>query len=117
MDHMELVPIVMFISIAVVIGLAMYFGYRSKQDVQTTVQAALDKGQELSPELLDKLGGALPSPKSDLRRGVMAIMIAVAIGVFAYMVGEEDAQGPLLGIAAFPFLIGVAYLALHKFGK
>ena len=117
MDHMELVPIVMFISIAVVIGLAMYFGYRSKQDVQTTVQAALDKGQELSPELLDKLGGALPSPKSDLRRGVMAVTLGLALVAFGYLLGEEDAQEKLMAIAAFPFFIGVAYLGLHKFGR
>ena len=115
--HIEWVPIVMFISIAVVIGLAMYFGYRTKKEVQATVRSALEKGQELSPELLDKLGDALPSPKSDLRRGVMSITVALAIGAFSFLIGEEDAQGKLLGIAAFPFLIGVAYLGLQKFGK
>jgi len=107
----------MFISLAVVAGLVLYFKYKTKHEVQETVRSALDKGQELSPELLDKLGDALPSPKSDLRRGIMSITIGLAIGAFAYLLGEEDAQGPLLAISAFPVLIGVAYLGLHKFGK
>ncbi len=115
--HGEWIPITMFISLAVVAGLVLYFKYKTKHEVQETVRSALDKGQELSPELLDKLGDALPSPKSDLRRGIMSITIGLAIGAFAYLLGEEDAQGPLLAISAFPVLIGVAYLGLHKFGK
>ena len=115
--HIQWVPIVMFISIAVILGLAMYFRYRVKQDVQTTVQAALDKGQELSPEMLEKLGESLRSPRSDLRRGILAMSLGVALVAFGFLLGEEDAQGPLMAIAAFPFIIGVAYLGLHKFGK
>ena len=115
--HGEWIPISMFISIAVILGLAMFFGYKTKHEVQETVRSALEKGQELSPELLDKIGQALPSPKSDLRKGVMSITIGLALGAFAYLLGEEDAQGPLLAVSAFPFLIGVAYLGLHKFSK
>ncbi len=111
------VPIVLFISLGTVAGLFMYFRYRAKHEVTATVRAALDKGQELSPELLDKLGDSLPSPKSDLRRGVLSISIGLALVAFGILLGEEDAQGPLLAIAAFPFLIGVAYLGLHKFSE
>ncbi len=115
--HGEWIPISMFISIAVITGLAMYFGFRTKHEMQATARTALEKGQELSPEFLEKLGDSLPSPKSDLRRGVMSITIGLAIGAFGYLLGEEHAQGPLLAISAFPFLIGIAYLGLHKFGK
>ncbi len=115
--NVEWVPIVMFIAIAVIVGLFMYFRYRAKQDVQATVQLALDKGQELSPEILEKLGESLRSPKSDLRRGVLAMSLGLALVAFAFLLGEEDAQRALTAIAAFPFLIGVAYLGLHKFGK
>lgn len=112
----EWVPIVMFISIAVVAALAMYFGFRTKHEMQATARAALDKGHELSPEFIAKLGDALPSPKSDLRRGILAMSLGVALVAFGFLLGEEDAQGPLMAIAAFPFIIGVAYLGLHKFG-
>ena len=115
--HIDWVPVVMFTAFAVIAGLFMYFRYRVKQDVQTTVRAALDKGQELSPEMLEKLGESLRSPKSDLRRGVLAMSLGLALIAFAFLLGEEDAQRALTAIAAFPFLIGVAYLGLHKFGK
>ncbi len=115
--HEEWIPIVMFISIAVVVGLAMYFGYRTKHEMQATARVALDKGHELSPEFIAKLGDALPSPKSDLRRGVIFTAIAIALALFGWLFPEADIQGIMLSVAAFPFLIGVAYLGLHKFGK
>ncbi|MCZ6716251.1 MAG: DUF6249 domain-containing protein [Gammaproteobacteria bacterium] len=111
------VPIGFFVSIATIVGLVLYFGHKTKHEVQETIRAALEKGQELSPELLDKLGHALPSPKSDLRRGVMAVTLGLALIAFGYLLGEEGAQEKLMAIAAFPFFIGVAYLGLHKFGK
>ncbi len=111
------VPIGFFTSIATIIGLVLYFGHKTKHEVQETIRAALEKGQELSPELLEKLGGALPSPKSDLRRGVIFVAIAIALGVFGSVFPEADLQGMMLSIAAFPFLIGVAYLGLHRFGR
>ena len=114
--HEVWIPIVMFISIAVVVALAMYFGFRTKHEMQATARAALDKGHELSPEFIAKLGDALPSPKSDLRRGILAMSLGVALVAFGFLLGEEDAQGPLMAVAAFPFIIGVAYLGLHKFG-
>lgn len=30
---------------------------------------------------------------------------------------EDDATGPMLGVAAFPLMIGIAYLILNKFAK
>ncbi len=40
--HGEWIPITMFISIAVVAGLVMYFRYKTKHEVQETVRSALD---------------------------------------------------------------------------
>jgi len=37
--------------------------------------------------------------------------------LFGLVVPEEEATQPLLGIAAFPFVIGMAYLILNKFAK
>ena len=41
--------------------------------------------------------------------------MALAIVTFAYAIGDEEAVGPLSGIAAFPFMLGVAYFGLHWF--
>ena len=117
-----LVPIVMFIAIAVVLCVYYYMRHRTGEAVQKTVQTAIEQGQELTPEILERLGQA-PKRKpadlklADLRRGVILISVGLGIAAFGALVGEDDATRPLLAIGALPFLIGVAYLGLWKFGK
>jgi len=114
-NNVEWVPIVMFMGLTVVFGLLLWFRYRGRSDVQTTIRAALDKGQELSPELIERLGHPKPPPNKDLRLGV--IWIAVAIGLIAFGFGipdEDEVHRIFTGIAAFPGVIGIAYLILHK---
>ena len=57
------------------------------------------------------------SPQRDLRRGVISVVAAVAIALFALFIGDEDAVGPLLGISMFPLSIGAGFLLMHRFGK
>ena len=110
------VPIVMFISFAVVLCMLFYFRHRTRQAVQQTVRTAIEQGQQLTPEILERLGEP-PQPKDiDLRRGVISVSIGLGIAVFGWLVGEEEAVGPLLGIASLPLLIGIAYLGLWRFG-
>ena len=40
-----------------------------------------------------------------------------AQGGVAAVFGEEDAFGPLMGIAMFPLCVGAGYLLMHRFGK
>jgi len=110
------VPIVLFISTAAVLSFWLYFRSRGRQALQQTVQKAIERGQDLSPELLDRLGQPRTSGHADLRRGVIAIALGVAFAAFGFILDERDAVRPLLATAAFPFLIGVAYLALWRFG-
>jgi hypothetical protein len=114
-DSEILVPITLFISIAVVFALAFMYRARQREQIQLTVRQAIDKGQELTPELLEKLGHTGAQPHSDLRRGVIAVAIGLGIGVFGIILGQEDAMRPLVAIGAIPLLIGVAYLGLWKF--
>ena len=116
------VPIVMFIAIAVVLCVYYYLRHRTGEAVQKTVQTAIEQGQELTPEILERLGQT-PKRKpadlklADLRRGVILISVGVGIAAFGALVGEDHATRPLLAIGTLPFLIGVAYLGLWKFGK
>ena len=99
--------------------LAVFFWLRFKgrQDTQETIRAALDKGQELSPELIDRLGHPKPPANKDVRLAVIWLAIAVGFLLMAFGVPEPDAFRPMLMAAAFPFTIGTAYLILHKFAK
>jgi hypothetical protein len=71
----------------------------------------------LSPELIENLVNPPVSPQRDLRRGVISVLAAVAIALFALFIGDEDAVGPLLGISMFPLSIGAGFLLMHRFGK
>jgi len=108
------VPIVMFIGLFASIIVGFWMSYRHKANVQLTVRTALDQGQPLTPELLDRLGESRKSKNADLRKGVIYIAVAVGIALFGMLVGEDDAEGPMLAIACVPGFIGLAYLLLWK---
>ena len=111
------VPLSMFIGLSVVLSLWVWFRYKAKKELQLTIRTAIEKGQGLSPELIENLVNPPVSPQRDLRRGVISVLIAVAIALFALFIGESDALGPLVGISMFPLSIGVGYLLMHRFGK
>jgi len=114
-ENIEWVPIVMFTGMTIVFGLIVWFRYRGRSDVQSTIRAALDKGQELSPELIDRLGHPKPAKDKDMRLGIIWLSLAIALVLIGFAVPEPDALRGLLAGAAFPFCIGVAYMILHKF--
>ena len=85
--------------------------------MQDTIRVALEKGHELSPDLIDRLGHPKAPKDRDLRLGIIWVAVAIGFALFSFAIPEEDATRPMLGIAAFPFVIGVAYLLLNKFAK
>jgi hypothetical protein len=107
----------MFIGLAVVLSLWVWFRYKAKRELQMTIRTAIEKGQGLSPELIEHLVNPPVSPQRDLRRGVISVGVALAVALFAVFVDEADAIGPLMGVAMFPLFIGLAYLLMHRFGK
>ena len=113
----ELIPIFMFISLALVFIALFYFRYRSRSDTQQTVRQALDKGVELSPELIDRLGAPRPSKHKDLRLGLIWMSLAVGLVLIALINpgGVPEAMRGTLSGAALPFSIGSAYLLLWYF--
>ena len=111
------IPLSMFIGLSVVLSLWVWFRYKAKRDLQMTIRTAIEKGQGLSPELIENLVNPPVSPQRDLRRGVIGVLIAAGFALFAIILGEEDAIRPLLGISMFPLSIGVGFLLMHRFGK
>ena len=112
-----MIPIVMFISLAVVVSLFFVYRHRNKRELQATIRTAIDKGQELTPEIIERLGSPPPAPDRDMRRGIISLAIAFALVAFGYAIGDEDALRAMLGTSAFPFAIGAAFLLMHFIGK
>lgn len=101
----------------VLLAVFFWFRYKGRQQMQETIRLAMDKGQELSPELIDRLGHPKAPKDKDLRLGVIWLAVAIGFAMLSFGIPEEEATGPILGLAAFPGAIGIAYLILHKFAR
>jgi hypothetical protein len=117
-DVLDFFPISIALGIAVAVCMYFYFHYRTRAEYQQTVRTVIEKGQQLTPEFLERLGERprLRNPNADLRWGTLAIGLGLGIGSFGLILGDDDAIRPLLAIGNIPFLIGLAFLGLWKFG-
>lgn len=115
-ESVDWIPIIMFIGITVVLCVLIWFRYRTRSEVQQTIRSALDKGQELSPELIERLVHPKQSKDKDMRLGVMWLAAAAGVSALGFVIPDgEDVARVFLGIAAFPLAIGIAYMILYKF--
>lgn len=110
------IPIVLFASITIIFCLWFYFRFKARMATQETFRLALEKGSELSPEFVKQLAEPEPSQDRDLRRGLIWLALGIAMVILGVAVNEPDAIGPMIGSAAFPGLVGVAYLIMWRFG-
>lgn len=107
----DMIPIVLFLVIGVVLCTFFFLRYRGRQEIQHTLRLAMERGTELTPELLEAMSvDVAAGGQRDLRRGIIALALAAATAIFAWVI-EPD----LLGVAAFPLMLGIAYLALWRF--
>lgn len=114
------VPISLFAALTIVISFFFWFRYRSRSEMQLTIRSAIDKGQELTPELVESLGKPQrPSKDKDLRLSLIWFAVAFGISLFGAAIGAADAEEEVFlimsGIAALPLMLGLAYLIMWKF--
>jgi hypothetical protein len=115
----DLVPIVVILAVAVTYCMKYFFAYRARRDAQASIQTALERGQALTPEILDRLVHPGDQPRTtrntDLRRGVIGIMLGIGLGAIGLVVGDSHTIRVMLGIGLVPLLVGMAYVALWRF--
>lgn len=128
---MDMTPIlivgIIFAAIVAIIVGPGYLKSREKRDIQATVRHAIDKGQALPPDLIDAMtrdvASKLPSRTRDLRRGVIWLAVGLGIAAFSFLSdmgwdnGDDWHQigNGLLGVAAIPATIGLAFIVLSFF--
>ena len=134
---MELTPVLIvgtiFAALVAIIVGPSYLKSRDRREVQQTVRTAIEQGQPLPPEVIEALSSEatknIPSRSRDIRRGI--IWLAVGIGMAAFSVindlrgfgddwsdgGHTNLDGGLLGLAAIPVTIGLAFIVLSFFNK
>ena len=111
------VPIVAVVMLAVfgapvlIVGLIMYFGFSRNRMMHKTIRMMVEKGQEVPAALL-----APPPPavrqRSDMRRGVVLVM--VGIGLMLFFAAVNNWEGGSWAIGVIPFVIGLGYLLVWK---
>ena len=105
----------MFLSLAVVMIFLFWFRWRARDGMQQTIRMALDKGHELTPEIIDRLGHPQASKYKDLRLGIIWLAIALGLALIAVAVPDPSGhalRGTMAG-AALPFAIGLGYLVIY----
>ena len=110
----EMIPIVMFAGMTIVMCLFFWFRFRMRNDLQLTIRTAIDKGQELTPEIIEGLGKPVPAKDRDLRLALIWIALAAALAVFGFTLPYDEAQMLFLGIAALPFFLGIAFFIMWR---
>lgn len=108
------VPIALFSVAPVIVWIVSHFGARKRATIHETLRLAIEKGQELSPEMMEKMSLLTDPVRADLRKGVLFLAIGAAFGFLGWMVGFEEGEAimPMIGVASFPVFIGLAYLGL-----
>ena len=111
------IPIVavVFLSIfgapVLIVAVIMYFGFSKNRMMHRTVRMMVEKGQEVPAALL-----APPPPavrqRSDMRRGVVLVM--VGLGLMLFFAAVNDWEGGAWALGIIPFLIGLGYLLVWK---
>lgn len=120
MESMEdiLIPLAFFGTVALIFWLVVSFRHRGRADRQQTIRLALEKGANLTPELMKSLSEPEPPKNKDLRSGLIWMSLAVGLALCGLAVPDPSGyalRGCLSG-AAFPFSIGVAYLVMWRYG-
>lgn len=108
----EVIPIVgiVFLTPVLIVAVILYFGFSKNRMMHKTVRMMVEKGQPVPAALLN------PPPhvrqRSDMRRGIVLIMVGLGITIFLGAVNEWEGGSWALGI--IPFLIGAGYLLVWK---
>ena len=110
------IPIVLIVFLTIfglpvaIVGLIMYFSFSKSRAMHKTVRMMVEKGQPVPEALLN------PPPvvrqRSDLRRGVVLLMVGTGLMVFFGAVNDWEGGAWSLGI--IPFLIGAGYLLVWR---
>lgn len=119
MDAM-LVPIVMFIVIGAICIVPVWLKSRERVEMQSTLRAAIEKGQPVPPEVIEALTRNVkvaPTSLSDIRAGVIWLAVGIGLAAFSYFAdfGDSDFNSPGIGVACIPVVIGVAFIVLSFF--
>lgn len=113
-----IVPLGLFLMVVGIIWLVSYFNSVRRRESHETLRLAISNGQALSEDLLAKYFEEPSGKTKDIRRGVIWLSVGIATVVSGFSFGRFDDEvfTAFSGIAAFPALIGLAFLGFGLLG-
>ena len=115
--HDAIIPVTLFISLAVVIILFLMWNHKTRVAVLDTVQKSIKAGQELTPEMLVKLGGSFAPRIRDLRRGIVILFFGIAGFASSFFIDVENAVTAFRAISLFPIMVGAGFLLVWELNR
>ena len=93
------------------------FYFRSRAHARTTalIDKLIDRGETITPEIVQTLGIRAGTAHGDLKTGMILVAVGAAVITFGQVIPEDEAGTVMAGIAMFPMLVGIAYIAFWYF--
>ena len=112
-----LIPIFLFAALVAIIWVYSHYNYKKRNTAHETLRLAVEKGQEVSPELVERMSYLNDPIKSDLRRGILLIAFGIAFVMLGLIMptDEPEAVRGMIAVSSFPVILGLAYLGLWRF--
>ena len=93
-----------------IVAAIMFFSYLKSRSLHRTVRTMVEKGEPVPAALFAQ--PPVIRARSDMRRGVVLVMVGIGLMVFFGAVNDWEGGGWAIGI--IPFLIGAGYLLVWK---
>ncbi|MEO5719844.1 MAG: DUF6249 domain-containing protein [Chthoniobacterales bacterium] len=94
-----------------IVGIILFFSYWKQRQLHRTVRMMVEKGQPV-PEGLFASPSSPIKQRSDMRRGVVLVM--VGLGIMIFFAAVNDWEGGAWALGIIPFLIGCGHLLVWK---
>lgn len=110
---------------AFIVGLAMILPFLRRREAQKTLRAAIEKGQTLDPEVVDRILGPRPGPDTagrDLKTGgVVTLFVGLGLAAMGWLIslGEPSSNAffALAGTGAMVGLIGLGLIVAGRLAR
>lgn len=95
----NLVPAILFISVAFIVGMFIYFNFKAKKEQQETLRQSIAAGHKIDDETLKLFIKQPATPEADLRTGILSTSIGFGVlcaAIYAYYAMTSNDELSLL---------------------
>ncbi len=101
-------------SLVTIILVHLLTAHKRKIKTHELVEKSLEKGVDVTPELLEKLNNEQSPRFKDFRRGIIMVAISLAVLCFSLVIPDDDTAQVFRGLSVFPFFVGAGFLLVWK---